>query len=154
MNNARTKTLLLLIGLLLIANIVLVIFLLKTPAESRRDRHNDMTAYLKNEIGFSPEQLVAYDSIYNRHRRQARSMFDEIRLNKTQSFKNIGAQGFSEGAIDSAARYAAGEQQKIERNILSHLKDIRAICSPQQRSRFDTGFYKALVRPRNDRSDK
>ncbi|RZM08532.1 MAG: hypothetical protein EOO88_50075, partial [Pedobacter sp.] len=145
---STNKTLIILIGILLAANVVLLSFFLFNKNEPKKqERRNYMQAYLKTEVGFDAAQMVQYDTLNSQHRRRMKEMFDIIRKGKAQSFKNIGLNNFSDSAITNAVDYSATQQKEIEMNMLKHLKDIRGLCTPAQQNKFDTGFYKVLVKP-------
>ncbi|MDB5202090.1 MAG: hypothetical protein JWQ27_1499 [Ferruginibacter sp.] len=154
-NQSKNKTLLFIIGILLLTNIVLVWMMLSgKPQDKRPERKSPMSAYLKSEVGFSPAQLVAVDSIKSRHRRDVKLLFDNMRNDKEQAFKALGKNGFSDSAINSAATYSASQQQALEIKMLSHLRDIRNVGTPEQKAKFDTGFYKVMIRGKNDNKPK
>ena len=153
--NPSNKIFIIVIALLLIANIGTLTLLLTTDKKNDYDdRRNSMRNYLKNEIGFSDAQLVAFDTVKSNHRAEVKPMFDEMRLRKQLNLRNIGAQNFSDSSIIVAADYAAAQQEKLEMKMLSQLKVIRNLCTPQQRAIFDTGFYKIMSRPNNETKKK
>ena len=153
--NPSNKIFIIVIALLLIANIGTLTLLLTTDKKNDYDdRRNSMRNYLKNEIGFSDAQLVAFDTVKSNHRAEVKPMFDEMRLRKQLNLRNIGAQNFSDSSIIVAADYAAAQQEKLEMKMLSQLKVIRNLCTPQQRAIFDTGFYKIMSRPNGETQKK
>ncbi len=148
--NSSNKILIIVIALLLIANVVTLTMLFTGKKPENEDRKNSMRNYLKNEVGFSDAQLVAFDTVKSKQRAQSKLMYDEIRQRKQNNLKKIGNDNFSDSTIKSAAAYAATQQEEMEMNMLEHLKHIRNLCTPPQRAIFDTGFYKILVRPNSD----
>lgn len=152
--NRSNKIFIIVIALLLIANMVTLNLLLTNKKGDNDDRKNSMRNYLKNEIGFSAAQLNAFDTVKSTHRAQVKPLFDEMRNRKQLNLKNIGAQNFSDSAIINASEYAAQQQKNLELNMLNHLKEIRNLCTPQQRAVFDTGFYKIMSRPNNEPQKK
>jgi len=151
---SKNKTWLIVIGMLLMANVVLfATYLLKRPQGRKpAERGRAMSNYLKNELGFSDAQMSAFDSIKNQHKQQAKQAFDAMRTSKVQALKDLGAASFSDSAIAKAAAFSASQQQEMEMHMLQHLKEIRGICTPEQRQKFDTGFYKVMARPREGKS--
>ncbi|MEO5944876.1 MAG: Spy/CpxP family protein refolding chaperone [Ferruginibacter sp.] len=137
-------------GILLIANIILLAFFLFNSSGSKKpDRKSPMTTYLQNEIGFTKEQMTEFDSVKADHRNQVKDLFDKMRVNKEEIFKELGSKGFSDSAITDAATYSAMQQKELELSMLKHLKIIRDICTPEQKAKFDTGFYKIMSRGRD-----
>ncbi len=153
--NPSNKIFIIVIALLLIANIgTLTLLLTADKKNDYDDRKTSMRNYLKNEIGFSDAQLIAFDTVKSQHRAEVKPMFEEMRTRKQLNLRNIGAQNFSDGSIIMAADYAAAQQEKLEMKMLSQLKIIRNLCTPQQRTIFDTGFYKIMSRPNNETQKK
>ena len=152
--NRSNKIFIIVIALLLIANIVTLTLLLGNNKYDHDDRRNSMRNYLKNEIGFSVAQLNFFDSVKARQRLEVKPMFDEMRTGKQLNLKSIGVENFSDSSIANATEYAATQQKMLEIKMLNHLKEIRDLCTPQQRALFDAGFYKVMSRPNNDSPKK
>ncbi|MEP7164971.1 MAG: periplasmic heavy metal sensor [Ferruginibacter sp.] len=153
----KNKVLIIIIGILLIANIVtLSLFLLNKQEHSRPgrpDKKAQVTAFLKKEVGFTEDQLVRYDTISNEHRSKLKTVFDDMAEGREQIFQKLSADSFNDSAIDVAANAIADQQKGFEIIMLSHLKDIRNICTPAQRAVFDTGFYKIIAKRGEGRRD-
>ena len=144
----KNKILIIIIGILLIANIAtLSFFLLKKcggPKSGRPDKKEMIAAYLKKEVGFSQQQLNLYDTMSNKHRSEMKAAFDDMAVRRENIFSQLAGQEFSDSALDIAAGAIAAQQKSFELMMLHHLKDIRTICSPAQKPIFDTGFYKVI----------
>lgn len=146
---SNRKGLIIAMGVLLIANIILLAFFLFNNGEVKKpERKSPLSAYLQNEVGFSDAQMARFDSIKADHRNQVKALFDNMKNSKEQAFKTLGANGFSDSAIDAAATSSAIQQKALEINMLKHLRTIRDLCTEQQKAKFDTGFYKAMNRPK------
>ena len=152
--NRSNKIFIIVIALLLIANIVTLTLLLGNKKYDHDDRRNSMRNYLKNDIGFSAAQLNFFDSVKTRQRAEVKPMFDEMRTGKQLNLKSIGVENFSDSSIANASEYAATQQKMLEMTMLNHLKEIRNLCDPQQRTIFDTGFYKVMGRPNSGTTRK
>ena len=123
----NSKALLVIIIVLLAANIggLAYFFLSKPNGENHNgssERKNGMLSYLKNDIGFSAQQL--------------------LKKEKEKRLRYIAQFGFADTAIASAINKTVSNQQIIETQMLMHLKDIRNICNDQQKIKFDTSIYK------------
>ena len=150
MNQSTNKILIAAVVILLITNIALLsLFLLNRPEGRKTERKSALSNYLKNDIGFTNAQMVELDTIKNQHRREVKQMFDVMKNLKEENFRHIGQEGFSDSAIGVAATFSANQQKQLELLMLNHLKTIRNICTPQQRAKFDTGFYRVMQRPRS-----
>lgn len=146
----RSKVLITIIGILLVANIALVsFFLFKNDGikhEKRSDRITMITNFLKKEIGFSADQLQQYDTLSNKHRENMKAMFDSLRSSKGKQFKQLTAGDFSDSVINRVADQSALSQKLMELHMFNHLKSIRNLCTSSQLPKFDSLFVKILNR--------
>ena len=113
---------------------------------SKMERPSPMGAYLKKEICFSSEQLVQFDSLRSKKRRHDKEIYSGIKDSKQELFKSLGTQHFSDSAVNTTIEFAAEKQRILESSMIAALKEIRILCTDQQRAKFDTGFYKAFIR--------
>ena len=158
----KSKIFLTIIGILLVANIVLVsFFLLKKDGgdrEKRPDRKAMIANFLKTEIGFSAVQLQQYDTLSDNHRESIKGMFDSLKSSKDKQFKQLEAGNFSDSVINMVADQSAVSQKIMELNMFNHLKNVRLLCKPEQLPKFDSLFVKILNRRggegRKNKSDK
>lgn len=145
--NSRNKTLVIIIGILLAANVALISMLLMNKggrSGGRGDKKTMITNYLKNEVGFTAEQLGAYEKASQGHKDEMKGRFEEMNTERQKIFRQLAADNFSDSAIRLAAASMAREQQSFEETMLHHLKEIRSICTSQQLAAFDSGFYKII----------
>jgi hypothetical protein len=145
---SKSKILLIIIGILLIANIALVSFyFLNRPAAKKRmrsDRTAAVSTFLQNELGFSKQQLRQYDSLSSHHRSTIKPLFDKIRMEKENEFKQLALDNFSDSSIDNMAVLFSTKQKDIEITMFKYFKNIRNLCTPQQQPKFDSLFYKVF----------
>jgi periplasmic protein CpxP/Spy len=152
---SKSKILITIIGILLIANIALVSFYFLTRPVAKKglraDRAAMISTFLKNDLGFNQEQLKQYDSLSSQHRITIKAMFDEIRKEKENEFKQLTRDNFSDSSINNTATLFSAKQKEIEITMFKHFKDIRNICTPQQQPKFDSLFYKMLNKRNGER---
>lgn len=155
----NSKALLIIIAVLLVANIGGWVFFFKNTPSGKKpsysaQRKNLMQAYLKNEIAFSEAQLVQYDSLSERHQREMQPMFDLLKKEKEERVKYISQNAFADTAIAEAVSNTTAKQQLVETKMLMHLKDVRNICTEQQKIKFDSSVYKMFARRSGDKKKK
>lgn len=154
----RSKVLITIIGILLVANIALVsFFLLKKDGvkpEKRPDRKTMIANFLKAEIGFSTLQLQQYDSLSTGHSERIKNMFDSLRSNKDKQFKLLALANFSDSAMNHIAEQSGETQKMMELKMFNHLKKIRLLCTSEQLPAFDSLFVKVLNRRNGDARKK
>ena len=146
----NSRYLLVLIAVLLAANIIGIgYFIANRPAKntsSNYDRKAAMVKYLKNDLGFTPSQLQAYDSLEEAHKLVMKPLYDSLRKEKEKRIRYIAGFAFEDSAINTAVAKTAVQQQLVETNMLKHVKNIRNLCTPAQQVVYDTSIYKMFVR--------
>ncbi len=151
----KNKTLLIIIGVLLVANIGTLCFFLLNRHHHKKEgfesKKNNIAMYLKNDIGFSELQIKQFDSLSTDHHKQVEVSFDEMRKEKEVRLKQLALQSFSDSGINAAVNNSVEKQKAIETEMLYHLKAIRELCTEEQRIKFDTGFYKVIIKKREER---
>ncbi len=154
---SKSKILLIIIGILLIANIALVSFyVLNRPAAKkmvRSDRTAAVSTFLQHEVGFNQQQLTQYDSLSRQHRALIKPLFNKVRMEKENEFKQLTSDNFSDSSIENTAVLFSTKQKEIEIAMFKYFKNIRNICTPQQQPKFDSLFYKVFNK-RNDSGKK
>lgn len=150
-NQNQRKVYLVIIALLLVANIAMLAFFLQKKCPDRQtaarpDRKVIIENYLKNEIGFDQQQLVQYDTLSNRHRNKIRTQYENAKNNKTAQLKKLAASNFSDSTINVLADQSSASQKIMEVSMFNHIKNIRLLCTPAQRVKFDTSFIKIFSR--------
>ncbi|MBK8609590.1 MAG: hypothetical protein IPL84_06510 [Chitinophagaceae bacterium] len=146
----KTKLLVTIIGILLVANIAQVsFFLMKKDGgkhEKRPDRRAVIANFLKTEIGFDTGQLQQYDSISLQHKENMKMIFDSSRSVKDKQFKELTTANFSDSVMNHIADRSAATQRSMELRMFNHLKNVRLLCKPEQLPTFDSLFVKMLNR--------
>jgi Spy/CpxP family protein refolding chaperone len=147
----KSKVLLTIIGILLVANIAMVsFFLLKKDGDKhekqRTDRRTMIANFLKTEIGFDSLQLQQYDTLSKRHKENMKKMFETLRSTKDKQFKELTEDNFSDSVMNSIADRSAASQKIMELQMFGHLKNVRLLCTPEQQPKFDSLFIKVLNR--------
>lgn len=153
----QNKILILIIGILLVANIAtLTFFLLNTgekPVAAKNDRKAMITNFLQKEVGFTKDQMSRYDTMSKLHRQEMRKSFDGMSAQRERVFKELAIRDFHDSAIHVAASEISSQQKEFELLMLRHMNNIRSICTPEQRTAFDSGFYK-IISKRGGREKK
>ena len=154
----RSKVFLAIIGILLVANIVMVSFLIIKKDAGRREKRPEwksiISSFLKTEIGFDTLQLKQYDSLSDRHKDNMKKMLDSLRIPKEKQFKELALLNFSDSAMNAVADKSASTQKTMELKMFNHLRNIRLLCKPEQLPKFDSLFGKVLNRKGGDAQKK
>jgi Spy/CpxP family protein refolding chaperone len=151
---SKNKILLITVAILLLTNFVMLFLFLNKGPEKRGlhgGRDGMLTEFLKNDVGFNPQQLQQYDTLSKQHREKLKASFDEIRNSRSDLFKELGKNAFSDSAINMAADKSASIQKQMEISMMTHIREIRNLCTPGQQPKFDSLFYKVWNRKRDDK---
>ena len=140
------KLLLLIIGVLLVANIGLLYFFVynrpshppKTPAVSAIEK-------VKKEVGLSDEQAVIYDSLRNQQFRNMKPLFKSITKSKEDFFSLIYQQGVSDSVLNAYASRIGEKQMELDISTFHYFQSIKALCNEEQKPKMDT-FIKQIVK--------
>ena len=130
------KLLLLVIGVLLVANIGLLWnFVWKKPPTppkppSARER-------MIQEVGFTDEQVIIYDSLRDKHYKSIKPMFRELRHSKDSLFKLMHQPLVSDSLIENQSAIICEKQQAIDLKVHHYFGTIRDLCTEEQKPRMD-----------------
>jgi protein CpxP len=171
MNGTRNKILLFLVGILLLANIVMLVFFVGKKAPEKNDRsHNSsgrsrsevMREFLKDSVGFNEQQLTQFDQLRQHHRDNVKTLFEDMRVAKIAFYRQSGQ---SDTAAQMAAADVIAQKQKaLDLAFFNHFQDVRRLCTPEQLGRYDSLVQKIVRRmvsgpggrgePRQKKEDK
>ncbi len=154
--NSRNKPLLIIILVLLLANLAGIAFnYLKIKKDEPRskpmDRKEIMQRYLKNELKFSDDQMAQYEKLSVANKAASEPLFDSLRAEKEKRINFLKQHNYTDSAIDQAVTRSMLRQAELDRKMLQHIRNVRALCNEQQRLAFDSGFFKMMRQGRGDK---
>jgi periplasmic protein CpxP/Spy len=148
-NNTKTKTLVTIIVFLLITNIAMLIFFIVSngPAQKRHGHEqNGMYNSLKNDVGFSKNQLDKYQVLRNEQMGKVKPLFNQVRNAKKDFYGLIYSENVSDSLLKADADSIAEKQKSLDLQMFRYFKDIRNICSAAQIQKFDSTLKKEVAR--------
>lgn len=150
-NTNQRKILLISFTILLAVNIVLLSFLLfkkegSYKEHNRPDRKAMISNFLKTDVGFDQNQLLQYDTASNLYRSKMKSLFESLGTNKNDQLKKLVEGNFNDSVIQKLGEESAANHKTMEANKLVHIRNIRALCKPNQLAAFDSLFTKVFGR--------
>jgi hypothetical protein len=153
---SRSKPLILIIVILLLANIGGLYFFFKDKAYKQDikpvfDRKEIMGKYLREELKFDDSQMKRFDSISEKHKLATEPLFDGLKEEKEKRLRFLADNNYSDSALLQAVNRSAERQKTLDLSMLEHIRNIRAICNQVQQQSFDTGFYKMMKKNRSDK---
>jgi len=149
-NNTKTKTLVTIIIFLLITNIAMLIFFVMSngPHDRRNRNHesNGMYNSLKNEVGFSKQQLDQYQLLRKEQMGKVRPLFNEVRNAKKDFYGLIYSENVSDSLMNAEADSIAKKQKSLDLQMFTYFKNVRKICRAEQLQKYDSTLKKEVSR--------
>ncbi|HET6768909.1 MAG TPA: hypothetical protein VFH08_15965 [Chitinophagaceae bacterium] len=161
------KLLLLIIGVLLVANIgLLYFFVFNKPAHLPKLTEKEMRERAKekvmNEVGLNAEQVAVYDSLRTNQFKIMKPYFQDITKSKEDFFSLIYQQGISDSVLNAYASRIGEKQMALDLSTFRYFQSIKALCTEEQKPKMDS-FIKQIVkriinngarRPATDKKDR
>ena len=123
----------------------------KTDGRPPADRKEIMGKYLKDELQFNAGQMKSFDSLSEQHKLSTEPLFEGLKEEKEKRLRFLADNDYSDSALLQAVNRSAERQKTLDLTMLEHIRNIRSLCDPSQKQRFDTGFYKMMKRNRPDK---
>lgn len=151
-NGRNNKTLVFLIVILLISNIGLLLyfFVLKPSPKKPGGPRNDFSVvdYMKKEVGFNDDQSKQFEVLHNQNKESLKVISDSIRGKKNALYKILQEGGNpTDSVVNEMTASIGAYQQRLELTMFRHFEKVRSLCTPDQRTKFDT-----MVNRMNNRS--
>jgi hypothetical protein len=146
----NNKALLLIIAALIVVNLGLLYFGFvdkdkhRVPKQSptRTDMLERTKKKLKEDVGFSDEQVKQYEALRAKHWDSIDSKIDELAKAK-ESFINLTFDSrVSDSSISAAAERVCEKQKAIDEQMLRHFLSVRQLATGEQRPKMDSFLQK------------
>lgn len=149
-SNKKTTSLITIIIFLLITNIgMLVFFVLQgNPANRREKIHENRGMYnsLKNDVGFSNEQLTQYKNLREQQIKKVHPLFNEVREAKRNFYGLVVSKNAGDSLLNADADSIAQKQKNLDLQMFGYFKKVRSICTPDQTQKYDSLVQKVVER--------
>ena len=139
------KLLLLIIGVLLVANIGLLYFFVINKKTPPRTPPISAIEKVKSEVGFNDEQAEIYDSLRSKQFKTMKPLFREITRSKEEFFSLIYQEGVSDSTLNSYAAKIGEKQMALDISTFHYFQSIKALCKEEQKPKMDS-FIKQIVK--------
>ena len=168
MSYLRNHTLLLLIvGVLLVANIGLLYFFVfnrpqKPPRQSPDEIRRTAMAQVKKDVGLSDEQAAMYDSLRTNQFKNMKPLFRDLTKSKEDFFSLIYQPTISDSVLNSYAAKIGEKQMALDISTFHYFQSIKALCTEEQKPKMDSvikQIVKRIInngsrRPPSDKKDR
>ncbi len=143
----KIKSLVAIVVFLLLSNIAMIIFFV-VLGDHKKSFHSkeEMANKLKNEVGFSPQQIALFDTLRTEHFKHSHQLFENIRTTKENFYNLLYNKDASDSAIINAADKIGQVQKTLDMQMFQHLRSVRNICTRDQLPKFDSLIKKVVVK--------
>ena len=135
---SRNKVLLTIIAILLITNVVMLVLFLRMKPHEREPKRLGFTEKLKNQVGFSQQQMAVFEPKKKVFWTRVREKFDEIKKTKEDFYKFMYDPSVPDSVIEAKADMIGKQQKDLDLFVIRHFKDIRTLCTPDQLPKYDS----------------
>lgn len=151
----KNKTLLFIIGFLLLTNIALLVFcfMKEKPDERNKQQTGRFTTALQKDVGFSSEQMKEFEKLKKINMDQVRPLFNGVKNAKLDFYALLYDSTLTDSLLDQQSASIGEKQKNLDLQMFRNFKKIRRICTHDQLPKFDTAV-KQLVRRMVSRSDR
>ncbi|MDI9364212.1 MAG: hypothetical protein QM541_04615 [Flavobacterium sp.] len=136
------------IVLLVVNTATLTIFWLERKDHNllgSRPKGAEAQAFLIKELALDSTQQIQYLELVKAHRSGTNAIKKELKNAKDSFFNLLGDSTVNEVVIKQAANRASAVETQLDLLTFKHFQQIRSICTPTQKAKFDT-IIKTLVR--------
>lgn len=134
---SRNKILLSIISILLITNVVMLVLFLRIE-KPEPPKKLGFTEKLKNEVGFTEQQMSVYVTRRDKFWASVRQQFDSIKDTKIQFYHLMYDPSVADSVLGSRADSIGIQQRNLDLFVVKHFKDIRKLCTHEQLPKYDS----------------
>lgn len=131
-----------LIVILLLVNIVTVAFFWGNHFKKEKD--NSPKEFLARKLNFTDSQRRLYFELASDHNHNAKKIREQIKNNKDNLFQLLKSDTIIDSARNNAALKVSLSIQSLDILTFEHFKKVRALCSKEQKPKFDALIQKMV----------
>jgi len=152
MNQTKYKWMLFLVLILLISNMVLAFFLFfgNNKKQWKRDSPDEWAMKIYNEIGLDANQIKVFKEEKDSFFSTMRPVWNENKQAKERLYNNL-AINPTDSSVILLLEQIKSTNHYSDSFTFIHFQKLRALCTDEQKIRFDTIMPKLITRPRNRR---
>lgn len=149
MKTSTNKILTIAVVLLLLANIALVIFMLKEKNHSGPKRsgvRGNPSEMMAKELGMSEQQKTEFKKMRDEHFAAIRPLFDSISNVRKTFFSLVKADAANDSMLSGYSNHIAAIQSTIDKLTLTHFRTVRSMFKDEQQKKYDDFVQKIIQR--------
>lgn len=139
MNNiSRNRILITIIGVLLITNVTVAWFFFNHKCTEEPPKGPGFTERLKKEVGFTPDQMKVFEPKKKVFSEKMHERFEKLKKTKENFYYQMYDASIPDSVIEAKADVIGDDQKEIDLMVIHHFKDIRTLCTDEQRPKYDS----------------
>ncbi|ULQ52651.1 hypothetical protein [Flavihumibacter fluvii] len=140
MNRIKFKTLVIIIGVLLISNLLIIGLYLFQGKDKKRTARNGRSPieYMTRELGLDETQARQFTVFYEENNQKNKPLNDSIRARREQLYQYLRMEPQPDSLINAEAEKIAGYEKQLMLNNYAHFRKLNGICSAGQQVKLDT----------------
>ena len=131
-----------LIAVLMLFNLATLVFHWANYLRVKRD--NTPKEFLAKKLHFSEEQKHVYFDLAREHNENAKTIRKQIKIDKDGLFQLLKSDIIIDSARNRAALQVSLSMQALDILTFEHFKKVRAICTEEQKPKFDELIQKMV----------
>ena len=139
---AKNKVIAWLIALLIIANVATLVF--SWVGRFKHQRDNSPREFLAAKLNFSESQKNAYFELAKNHNENANKIRGQIKIDKENLFQLLKTEQIVNTIKNNAALKVSLSIQSLDILTFDHFKKVRALCTEEQKPKFDELIQKMV----------
>lgn len=143
---SRNKWLLFLLGILLLANILLLLYIFVFGKGGQDVRSGNTSSYVTKKLNLSVEQEARFKEMKEAYLKTMRPLWDDIRRSKDSLYTHLGDPMLADSTIIGLTNLIAENNRKSDEQQFRHFRELRKLCTPAQQATFDTLIPRMLSR--------
>lgn len=156
MKNTTNRILVIAVGLLLLTNIALVVFMVsgKNKSGGRNHGKGDPFEMMVKELSMTEQQQTEYKQYKEEHLKKIKPLFDSVRAAKTAFFVLLKDSTVSDSIVLANSQRISERQAAVDQATFAHFKKVRKLFTTEQQPKFDSFIQKMMQRGRRDSANK
>ena len=141
MNRINNKTLLIIIGVLLISNLLLIgMFLFKDKKHGRASQRQERNPvnFMARELSLNDEQAKSFSILWENTKEINRPVYDSLRIAREALYGYLRNENTDDTTIDMASGRIGNLEQRLAVNNFHHFRKLYEMCDSSQKIKLDS----------------
>lgn len=130
------------VGILIVGNLATLTFF--WIGHLKNQSVNSPKEFLAKKLEFSEAQKKSYFKLAEEHNEAAKLIRDQIKFDKENLFKLLKSDTVNDSVRNDAAAQVSSSIQSLDILTFEHFKKVRAICTKEQKQKFDEIIQKMV----------